>query len=426
MRWFKKWNEQRNLSLSHMLQKYTGKAVFREILSITPDRRDLLESVAECVELDERMLLEKLSRRWSFGVAPRVIATELEHAPSPYALQAMRREGFIAIYRDGIFRGVICSDPSRIPKIFMKLDSFQYLLAPWREIADALDKSEARYRALQSSREALQSQSDNSEVRQLIKDLLGELISRAKSHGATSLELSLHSGVLSYLFCLPNGKNGSGTIHKSITRPLLLLLMEGTNGTGDTGYSVTTLETLHRYRVDWQGENQEAAITGLQELVPAQNDSIAHDTRAEDDDATHEGVTDDEYTTSVLVVDDSDVFSSVVERFLLREGLRVERRLSPKQALEDMKSGTLLPQIVLCDLHMPEMNGMQFLSEMAIIPHKHRIATFMLSSDEEIENEIEAIERGALGFLRKTDDPRVLAAHMKRVLGKEDKYPEAA
>ena len=426
MRWFKKWKEQRGASLSHMLQKYTGKAVFREILSITPDRRDLLQSVAECVELDERLLLEKLSRRWCFRVAPRVITTELEHAPSTSSLQVMRREGFIAIYRDGMFRGVICSDPSRVPQILMKLDNFQYLLAPWREISTALDRSEERYHSVQSSTAATLAQSDTSDSSQLIRDILSELISRAKSHGATSLEVSLNSEGLSYVFSLPNGKNGCGTVHKTMTKPLLLLLMEATNAKGEHSYSVTTLERLQRYRIDWHEEKQGAATPRLEELPLIQEESSVEERGTGDGDTTRDEGVAVEYTTSVLVIDDSDVFGSVVERFLLREGLTVERRLSSKQALEEVGSGILKPQVILCDLHMPEMNGMQFLTEMKMAKHDQHISIFMLSSDEEVENEIEAIERGAVGFLRKTDDPRILAAHMKRVVSMQYGYSEAA
>ncbi|MGA1191693.1 MAG: response regulator [Bdellovibrionota bacterium] len=426
MKWFKNWNEQRSTPLSHMLLKYTGKVVFREILSITPDRRDLLQSVAECIELDERLLLEKLSRRWCFRVAPRVITTELEHAPAASSLQVMRREGFIAIYRDGMFRGVICSDPSQIPKIFMKLDGFQYLVAPWREISVALDRSEERYHSLRSSQEASGPQSNTSEVSQLTREVLSELVLRAKGHGASSLELSLNAEGLSYLFPLPNGKNGCGTVHKSMTKPLLLLLLELTKATRDSGYSVTTLERLQRYRIAWQEENQETVIPRLEEVSPVQKESFTEEVGIADTDRNDDKALEDEYTSSILVIDDSDVFGSVVERFLLREGLTVERRLSSKQALEEVRRGILKPQVILCDLHMPEMNGMQFLTEMKITKSNQHISIFMLSSDEEVLNEIEAIEKGALGFLRKTDDPRVLVAHMKRVIGQQDRYSEAA
>jgi PleD family two-component response regulator len=308
----------------------------------------------------------------------------------------------------------------------MKLDGFQYLVAPWREISVALDRSEERYHSLRSSQEASGPQSNTSEVSQLTREVLSELVLRAKGHGASSLELSLNAEGLSYLFPLPNGKNGCGTVHKSMTKPLLLLLLELTKATRDSSYSVTTLERLQRYRIAWQEENQETVIPRLEEVSPVQKESFTEEVGIADTDRNDDKALEDEYTSSILVIDDSDVFGSVVERFLLREGLTVERRLSSKQALEEVRSGILKPQVILCDLHMPEMNGMQFLTEMKITKSNQHISIFMLSSDEEVLNEIEAIEKGALGFLRKTDDPRVLVAHMKRVIGQQDRYSEAA
>jgi len=133
-----------------------------------------------------------------------------------------------------------------------------------------------------------------------------------------------------------------------------------------------------------------------------------------------------QFSTSVLIIDDNNVFGSVVERLLLREGFSVHRRDSARDALQELRQSSILPRVILCDLHMPEMNGMQFVSEVQQLQLSEHISIFMLSSDEEIENEIEAIQRGAVGFLRKTEDPRILCAHVRRAIGTDSSFSEAA
>jgi len=413
MKWFLRWRQKsRYRGLAVMLRKHLGPALLEQVMDITSDRRDLLTIVAECTEENERALLEKLARKWGLQVAPRVIYTEAEHIPAEYPLEYMEQEGFIAIYRDAVFRGVICSDPSRVPEFFGDVEHFELFLAPWTEIADALHKSKQRVDELKAEEE----RSREEAKQQLALEIVNELVARAKSYGAGVLDIQMASRGLSYVFELPNGRVGSGTIHKAVSPALLLLLSNFARLPTSREYVVHADDCLTRYTISWTEQEQESVSTALEkEEAKMKKESIQQDSLL----AT-------QFSTSVLIIDDNNVFGSVVERFLLREGFSVHRRDSARDALQELRQSSILPRVILCDLHMPEMNGMQFVSEVQQIQLSERISIFMLSSDEEIENEIEAIQRGAVGFLRKTEDPRILCAHVRRAIGTDSSFSEAA
>jgi len=63
----------------------------------------------------------------------------------------------------------------------------------------------------------------------------------------------------------------------------------------------------------------------------------------------------------VLIVDDEPLVASALARALRQLGCVVESHSSPKAALERLEAAA--PQVVLSDLHMPQMRGTAFLCE---------------------------------------------------------------
>jgi len=61
--------------------------------------------------------------------------------------------------------------------------------------------------------------------------------------------------------------------------------------------------------------------------------------------------------TQVLIVDDDPVMGELLDALLSVEGYRVTRALSGDEALQVVASGTPKPEVILCDLHMPGMQG---------------------------------------------------------------------
>jgi CheY-like chemotaxis protein len=95
----------------------------------------------------------------------------------------------------------------------------------------------------------------------------------------------------------------------------------------------------------------------------------------------------------VLLVDDDNDLSEVAEQILVEARYRVVRAANGRQGLAAVRS--LAPDLIVTDVMMPEMDGLQFLS--ALSPgHAPVVVVSGFSVFEK-----EARSRGAVSFLRK-------------------------
>jgi CheY-like chemotaxis protein len=118
----------------------------------------------------------------------------------------------------------------------------------------------------------------------------------------------------------------------------------------------------------------------------------------------------------VLVVDDNPMFCHIVERLLERDNFKVSFAHNGRDAHE-LLLGLLsfLPKVILCDIHMPGMNGCDFIKLLKDDPRLSKIPIVVLTSDDGIESEVTALKIGADALVSKTKDPRVLSAQVLRL-----------
>jgi two-component system cell cycle response regulator len=74
------------------------------------------------------------------------------------------------------------------------------------------------------------------------------------------------------------------------------------------------------------------------------------------------------------------------------------------------------PDLVLLDYHMPQMNGIEFLSKFRAIPHLKDVPVVMITGEEKRETLYEALEAGANDFLRKPVDDIELVTRARNLL----------
>jgi chemosensory pili system protein ChpA (sensor histidine kinase/response regulator) len=134
----------------------------------------------------------------------------------------------------------------------------------------------------------------------------------------------------------------------------------------------------------------------------------------------------EEQAVPVLVIDDNPMFCRILERLLKRENFDVSFADNGEEALKKL-GGLLsfLPKVIICDLHMPKMNGKEFIERLKADPRLRSIPVIMLTSDDGVEAEVAALEIGADALISKTKDPRVLCAQVLR-LSKSNSMQEAA
>ena len=117
-------------------------------------------------------------------------------------------------------------------------------------------------------------------------------------------------------------------------------------------------------------------------------------------------------TGRILLVDDDTGLLRLLCIRLEREGYTVECATTARQALTIVES--FLPQLVITDLRMDQMDGSELLDEIQI--RWPGLAVLLITAHGTIPDAVDATMRGAVGFLTKPIDSRELLSHVERAL----------
>jgi DNA-binding NtrC family response regulator len=121
------------------------------------------------------------------------------------------------------------------------------------------------------------------------------------------------------------------------------------------------------------------------------------------------------YNDTILVVDDDPDIREVLKDRLESLGYNVFAGASGVEALELLEKQN--PQIVLMDIEMPEMSGLEALKE--IRKRQIDITVVMITAHGTIERAVEAIRQGAYDFIPKPFEPDHIALIVQRALERE-------
>jgi two-component system, chemotaxis family, chemotaxis protein CheY len=105
---------------------------------------------------------------------------------------------------------------------------------------------------------------------------------------------------------------------------------------------------------------------------------------------------------AALIVDDSSVMRKIVERALRQAGLslnKVHEASSGVEALDLLKTERV--QLILSDINMPMMDGLEFLRQMRAQQLAPDVPVVMITTESSEEHVREAILAGAQGYIRK-------------------------
>ncbi|MGQ9474201.1 MAG: sigma-54-dependent transcriptional regulator, partial [Candidatus Caldatribacteriaceae bacterium] len=99
----------------------------------------------------------------------------------------------------------------------------------------------------------------------------------------------------------------------------------------------------------------------------------------------------------ILVVDDERFMAEMLQEILEEEGMLVETALDGKQALQKFHSSSF--DLVLLDLRMPELSGMEVLRE--IKKTDADVPVVVITAYGSVDNAVEALKVGAYDFVTK-------------------------
>ena len=116
----------------------------------------------------------------------------------------------------------------------------------------------------------------------------------------------------------------------------------------------------------------------------------------------------------ILVVDDTEANRDLLSRRLSRNGHLVDTVGSGRSALQSAAKSEY--DLILLDLMMPEMNGLEVLTRLKADPAVQHIPVMMISALDEIESIVTCIEAGAEDYISKPFDPVLLSARIEASL----------
>jgi DNA-binding NtrC family response regulator len=114
----------------------------------------------------------------------------------------------------------------------------------------------------------------------------------------------------------------------------------------------------------------------------------------------------------VLVIDDDEDICTYLREFLSQEGYSVTTVSKPLDALPAIKDGR--HQIVLLDVRMPEVDGVELLREIRSIDSD--VCVIVMTAYPSVESAVDTMKADAFDYLRKPFDLDQLRAVIQRAI----------
>lgn len=104
----------------------------------------------------------------------------------------------------------------------------------------------------------------------------------------------------------------------------------------------------------------------------------------------------------ILIVDDSAAIRKILQRVLAQTELAIGSVAEASDGVEALRQlETRKPSLVLCDINMPNMDGLQLLTAVRAKAEWNDVRFIMITTEGSQERVIEAVKLGASGYVRK-------------------------
>ena len=116
----------------------------------------------------------------------------------------------------------------------------------------------------------------------------------------------------------------------------------------------------------------------------------------------------------ILIIDDERAIRKTLSEILSFEGYKVDEASDGEEGLKKFKEKTF--DLVLCDIKMPKLDGIEFLQRAGEI--NPDIPIVMISGHGNIETAVEAVKKGAYDFISKPPDLNRLLITIRNAMDK--------
>lgn len=119
-------------------------------------------------------------------------------------------------------------------------------------------------------------------------------------------------------------------------------------------------------------------------------------------------------SSSILIIDDERAIRKTLGEILSYEGYKIDEAADGEEGLKLFKEKTY--DVVLCDIKMPKLDGIEFLDKVAGI--NPDVPVIMISGHGTIDTAVEAVKKGAFDYISKPPDLNRLLITIRNALDK--------
>ena len=116
----------------------------------------------------------------------------------------------------------------------------------------------------------------------------------------------------------------------------------------------------------------------------------------------------------ILLVDDEPDILEIVGYNLSQEGYQISTAINGKEAVAKAKK--VLPHLIIMDVMMPEMDGMEACENIRKIPELSNVIIAFLTARSEDYSQVAGFDAGADDYITKPIKPKLLVSKVKALL----------
>lgn len=116
----------------------------------------------------------------------------------------------------------------------------------------------------------------------------------------------------------------------------------------------------------------------------------------------------------ILIIDDEKAIRKTLTEILSFEGYKIDEAADGEEGLKKFKDKTF--DLVLCDIKMPKMDGIEFLEKAGEV--NADVPIIMISGHGNIETAVEAVKKGAYDYISKPPDLNRLLITIRNAMDK--------
>lgn len=400
--------QKRVKGLPFALAYYLPKVDLRRVLLRVPDKRELLSEAAQVLSVSEHELLFLVGQKLSLPVLAHIpnLSIILSESERTLFFQA----GAVPIVQNGSVVAIACVDPELCDGVLTEYSSLPKWIATWSGIRSALEGS----RSIVSTFPERASD----------KNILGQKVIIAiikESLKFQSEQVAIQRGTsMRYEILTSKNEIAKGSISDRAQESLESFLMQQiSQGVLSLSYDVYAFDIRisynsgsERYLLDWSKERIQSAPQDVErKIISFPGCEVKKEKHRENN--TERGY-------RILVVEDNETFVKVLDRFLKKHRIEATFAKDGAEALRVLEKDLGDIEVVICDVHMPRMNGFEFVRSIRANPEYRTLPCIMLTSDTDVETQVSLLQEGIDLFIGKQEDPRILCLHIQRLLSRND------